>query len=582
MPLRTLVRLLTFLRPYKWSVAVTALAAIGLMACTITLPYLTRRVIDDVLNGQQQDALLPLVIAVLVVGVIRALLALMRRIMAGRVSLSVEFDLRDMVFAHLQRLSFGYFDRMPVGQLMSRATSDLQTVRFFLGYGLIFLFMHLFTLVFVTVVLLLINVPLTILALLMGPALAWVAVRSSRRSHAVLVDVQQKVADVTQTAEESIAGIRVVKAFGQEQAQSERFSIRASAAFDRSMDAARLQSFYTSLMGFVPILGVAVVIAAGGVMTINGALSLGEFVQFYLYLMLLAYPFRSIGMLVGTAQRATASGQRVFEILDTEPAITEVAHPTPLPAGGGGHVQVEGATFGYDPERPVLHDLTLDIPAGRVVAIIGPTGSGKSTLTQLIPRFYDPQKGRVLLDGVDVRDARLDELRRAVGMVGQEPFLFSDTVRANIAFGNPEATDAEVEQAARLAQADTFIRGLPDGYDTVVGERGFTLSGGQRQRIAIARAFLVDPRVLVLDEATASVDASTEREISRALQQVMRGRTTIIIAHRLSTISLADEIVLVDHGRVAARGTHEDLMQTSALYREIHDQGLARPDELVA
>ena len=552
------------------------------MACTITLPYLTRRVIDDVLNGQQQDALLPLVIAVIVVGVVRALLALMRRIMAGSVSLSVEFDLRDLVFAHLQRLSFGYFDRMPVGQLMSRATSDLQTVRFFLGYGLVFLFMHVFTLVFVTVVLLLINVPLTILALLMGPALALVAVRSSKRTHPVLVDVQQKEADVTQTAEESIAGIRVVKAFGQEVAQADRFSVRASAQFTRSMDAAKMQSFYQSLMGFLPVIGVAVVIAAGGVLTINGVLTLGEFVQFYLYLSLLVFPFRSIGMLVGNAQRAVASGQRVFEILDTEPEISEPAHPVPLPAHGGGAVLIDDVTFGYDPERPVLHDVTLDIPAGRVVAIIGATGSGKSTITQLIPRFYDPQKGTVLLDGVDVKDAALDDVRRAVGMVGQEPFLFSDTVRANIAFGRPEATDEEVTLAARRAQADTFIRALPEGYDTVVGERGFTLSGGQRQRIAIARAFLVDPRVLVLDEATASVDASTEREISRALQQVMEGRTTIIIAHRLSTISLADEIVLVADGRIADRGTHDELFTRSALYREIHDQGLARPDELVA
>ena len=579
--LRTLLRLLTFLRPYKWSVVVTAFSALALMACTITLPYLTRRVIDDVLNGQQEDALLPLVLIVIVVGVIRALFAVMRRMLAGHVSLAVEFDLRDRVFAHLQQLSFGYFDRMPVGQLMSRATSDLQTVRFFLGYGLIFLFMHAFTLVFVTVVLLFINVPLTLLALLMGPALVLVAARASKRSHPVLVDVQQKVADVTQMAEESLAGIRVVKAFGQETAQDERFGLRAQAAFTRSMDAARLQSFYQSLMGFLPVLGVSVVIAVGGVMTINGVLTLGEFVQFYLYLAILTWPFRSIGMLIGSAQRAAASGQRVFEILDTEPQVPEPAHPVPLPAGGG-HVRLEGVTFGYEPDRPVLRDLDLDIPAGRTVAIIGRTGSGKSTITQLIPRFYDPQQGRVEVDGADVRDVALDDIRRTVGMVTQDPFLFSDTVRANICFGRPEATDAEVERAARMAQADTFIRALPEGYDTVVGERGFTLSGGQRQRVAIARAILVDPRILVLDEATASVDASTEREISRALANVMEGRTTIIIAHRLSTISLADEIVLIDDGRVAARGEHEALYAESPLYREIHDQGLARPDELVA
>lgn len=579
--MRTLFRLLTFLRPYRWPVIATAFAALGLMACTITLPYLTRRVIDDVLNGRQQDALLPIVLAVATVGFVRAGFAVVRRYMAGHVSLGVEFDLRDRLFAHLQRLSFAYFDRMPVGQLMSRATSDLQTVRFFLGYGLIFLFMHAFTLVLITVVLLLINVPLTLLSLLMGPALVIVATRSSHRSHPVLVDVQQKVGDVTQTAEESIAGIRVVKAFGQEVAQSDRFSMRATAAFDRSMDAAKLQSFYQSLMGFLPVLGVAVVIAVGGVMTINGTLTLGSFVQFYLYLAILTWPFRSIGMLIGNAQRASASGQRVFEVLDTAPEVTEAPDATPLPSGGG-HVHLEGVRFGYDPDRPILDGLDLDIPAGRTIAIIGATGSGKSTLTQLIPRYYDPQAGRVLLDGADVRDLVLNDLRRAIGMVGQEPFLFSDTVRANIAFGRPDATDEEVAQAARLAQAEAFIVALPEGYDTVVGERGFTLSGGQRQRLAIARALIVDPRVLVLDEATASVDASTEREISAALRSVMRGRTTIIIAHRLSTISLADEIVVLDGARVAARGTHEMLYVTNALYRDIYDQGLARPTELVA
>lgn len=551
------------------------------MACTITLPYLTRRVIDDVLNGQQEDALLPLVAIVIAVGVIRALFAVIRRILAGHVSLAVEFDLRDRVFSHLQRLSFGYFDRMPVGQLMSRATSDLQTIRFFLGYGLIFLFMHAFTLVFITVVLLLINVPLTLLALLMGPALVLVAARSSRRSHPVLVDVQQKVADVTQMAEESIAGIRVVKAFGQEVAQGDRFSVRATDAFARSMDAARLQSFYQSLMGFLPTLGVSVVILAGGIMTIDGALTLGEFVQFYLYLAILTWPFRSIGMLIGSAQRAVASGQRVFEILDTVPALAEPARPIPLPAGAG-HVRLEGVTFGYDPRAPVLHDLDLDIPAGRTVALIGPTGSGKTTITALIPRFYDPQRGVVRVDGADVRDLAMDDIRMAVGMVTQDPFLFSDTVRANIAFGRPDATDDEVRSAAQMARADAFIRSLPDGYETVVGERGLTLSGGQRQRLAIARAILVDPRVLVLDEATASVDATTEREISRALRAVMAGRTTIIIAHRMSTISLADEVVLIDRGRVAARGSHDELYSGSALYREIHDRGLARPDEIVA
>jgi ATP-binding cassette subfamily B protein len=551
------------------------------MACSITLPYLTGRVIDDVLRGGDRDVLVPLVLAVAGVGLLRFGLAVARRVASGTVSLAVEFDLRDRVFRHLQRLSFSYFDRNSVGQLMSRATSDLQTVRFFLGYGLVFLVMHAATLVLVTAIMLSIHAPLALLALAMGPALLAVAARYSRRSHPVLVDVQQKVGDVTQMAEESTVGIRVVKAFGREPEQAARFGVTARRAFDRSMDANRLQSFYQPLMGFLPMVGLGVVLAVGGSITIDGGLTLGQFVQFYLYLSMLVWPFRSIGTLIGSAQRAVASGQRIFEVLDAAPEVRERQEARPLPPGGG-EVRLEGVRFGYDPERPVLDGLDLVVPAGRTVALIGGTGSGKTTLTQLIPRFYDVQRGRVLLDGVDVRDLRLDDLRRAVGVVSQEPFLFSASIRENIAYGVPKALDEDVRAAARMAQAEGFVNALPDGFDTVVGERGFTLSGGQRQRIAIARAILTDPRVLILDEATASVDASTEREIQGALRAAMAGRTTFIVAHRASTIALADEVVVLGDGAVAARGTHEDLHATSDLYREIHDSGLARPELLVS
>jgi ATP-binding cassette subfamily B protein len=551
------------------------------MACSITLPYLTGRVIDDVLRGGDRDVLVPLVLAVAGVGLLRFGLAVARRVASGTVSLGVEFDLRDRVFRHLQRLSFSYFDRNSVGQLMSRATSDLQTVRFFLGYGLVFLVMHAATLVLVTAIMLSIHAPLALLALAMGPALLAVAARYSRRSHPVLVDVQQKVGDVTQMAEESTVGIRVVKAFGREPEQAARFGVTARRAFDRSMDANRLQSFYQPLMGFLPMVGLGVVLAVGGSITIDRGLTLGQFVQFYLYLSMLVWPFRSIGTLIGSAQRAVASGQRIFEVLDAVPEVRERPDVRPLPPGGG-EVRLEGVRFGYDPERPVLDGLDLFVPAGRTVALIGGTGSGKTTLTQLIPRFYDVQRGRVLLDGVDVRDLRLDDLRRAVGVVSQEPFLFSASIRENIAYGVPKALDEDVRAAARMAQAEGFVNALPEGFDTVVGERGFTLSGGQRQRIAIARAILTDPRVLILDEATASVDASTEREIQGALRAAMAGRTTFIVAHRASTIALADEVVVLGDGAVAARGTHEDLHATSELYREIHDSGLARPELLVS
>jgi len=306
---------------------------------------------------------------------------------------------------------------------------------------------------------------------------------------------------------------------------------------------------------------------------VHGSLTIGQFVAFNLYVVMLIMPLRMLGMWIGQAQRATASGERIFEVMDEPEEINERPGAQPLPEGDG-RIDFERASFEYSPGRPVLQDIELDVPAGRTVALIGHTGSGKTTLTSLVARFYDVSSGRVAVDGVDVRDVTLTSLRGAIGLISQDPFLFSDTVRANIAFGVADATDEEVEAAARAAQAHEFIERLPDGYDTVIGERGITLSGGQRQRVAIARALLVDPRILILDDATASVDATTEAKIRTGLRGAMEGRTTLIIAHRLSTIALADEIVVLDSGRIAGRGTHDELLRTSDVYREIYEHGL--------
>jgi len=549
----------------------------GLMVCTLTLPYITRLVIDDVIQKGERDKLAPLILWTLLIIGLRFVFNYCRRIWAGRISLGVEYDLRDAVFAHIQRLSFAFFDRMPIGQLMSRATNDLQVVRFFLGYGIVFMFMNTVQLILITVVLFWINAGLAAVALLVGPALLVVATRYSRRSAPVRLDVQQKAGEVAQAAEESVVGIRVIKAFGREEYRTDQFSDVSYRAFRRNVDAARLESFYAPLLSFLPIIGLAVVLAYGGTLVIRHDLSLGAFVQFYLYLALLMGPFRIIGTLVGNAQRAVAGGQRIFEIMDAVPDVKEPAHPIALPAGPG-EVRFEHVRFAYTPGRDVLRGIDLVVPGGATIALIGTTGAGKSTLTELIPRYYEVTGGRVLVDGTDVRDIALNDLRRQIGVVSQEPFLFSASVGENIAYGRPDATDEEVRAAARQARADAFIEALPNAYDTIVGERGYTLSGGQRQRIAIARAIITDPRILILDEATASVDASTEREIQDALRAVMAGRTTIIIAHRLSTIRLADELIVLDEGMIAARGRHAELYAQSALYRDIHDSGLARPD----
>ncbi len=570
---RTFVRLLGFLRPYRVSLAVSSLLAIGSQVAGILVPVLTGIVIDE-LSDEPDTRLLALeIVAIVGLGLVRGALMLGRRLISGRQALAVEYDLRDELYGHFLRLSFGFYDRSQTGQLMSRATIDLQSVRFFLGYGLIFFAQHVVTIVVVTAVLFVYSWQLALVALAITPVIVLVAYRYSKVSHPVLRDVQQKLAEVAIVAEESIAGVHVVKSFSQEERREADFAEAADAVFDRTLAANRQRALYVPLLTFLPLLAQAAVLLVAGRMVVSGSLSIGDFFAFNLLLAMLVMPLRMLGMWVGQAQRATAAGERIFELLDEPEEIADSPDARRLPPGPG-TVAFEGVAFGYDPDRPVLEDVDLEIAAGRTVALIGRTGSGKTTLAALVPRFYEVTAGRVLVDGLDVRDLERRSLRREIGVISQDPFLFSASIRDNIAFGMPDAPQDAVEAAARAAQAHDFILELPHGYDTVVGERGITLSGGQRQRIAIARALLIDPRILVLDDATASVDATTEARIRAGLREVMRGRTTIIIAHRLSTIALADEIVVLEHGRVAARGTQADLLEESPLFREIHEHGL--------
>ena len=571
---RTFVRLLAFLRPYRVSLAVSSVLAIGSQVAGILVPVLIGVVIDELYGDQDTTVLMWWIGAIVALGLVRGALMLGRRLLSGRQALAVEYDMRDELYAHFLRLSFGFYDRSQTGQLMSRATIDLQSVRFFLGYGLIFFAQHVVTIVVVSAVLFIYSWQLALVSLAITPAIVLIAQRYSRVSHPVLRDVQAKLADVSTVAEESIVGVHVVKSFSQEERRGEQFSRAADSVFERTLAANRQRALYVPLLSFLPLIAQAAVLLMAGRMVVDGAMSTGDFFTFFLLLAMLVMPLRMLGMWVGQAQRATAAGERIFEVLDEPEEISDRAGAQPLPPGPG-HVRFEGVDFGYELGRLVLEDVDLEIPAGRTLALIGRTGSGKTTLAALVPRFYEVTSGRVLVDGADVRDVQRRSLRREIGVISQDPFLFSASVRDNIAFGLPDAPHEAVEAAARAAQAHDFIvDDLPHGYETVIGERGITLSGGQRQRIAIARALLIDPRILVLDDATASVDATTEARIRAGLREVMRGRTTIIIAHRLSTIALADEIAVLENGRILARGTQAELLAESALFQEIHEHGL--------
>ncbi len=567
----TFRRLLGFLRPYRRPVIASLVLASAAMGMTVAIPALVGEAVDAIQTGDRPE-LLPLVLVILGAGVLRLGLTVSRRLIAGKVSLGVELDLRNVFYRHLQVLELGFFDSQQTGQLMSRATVDLQSIRFFLGYGLIFITQNALTILLASAVMFAIKPWLALLALIPVPFVIATATRYNRRSRPALQEVQQRLAELTADAEEGVTGIRIVKAFAREQHQIGRFRRAVGRLFDQNMYSTRLRAFYNPLLGFLPNIGLALVLLVGGQQVIDNQLSLGEFSAFYLYLMMLTFPMRMLGIALGMAQRAIASGNRLFEVLDREPRITSVPDAPPLPEGPG-RVEIERASLAYNGGEAALEDVDLTVEPGRTVALVGPTGSGKTSLVALLARLYDASRGAVLIDGVDVREVDVASLRSEIAFVADESFLFSATVAENIAYARPEASREEIETAARRAQADSFIGELPDGYDTVVGERGLTLSGGQRQRVAIARALLADPRILILDDATSSVDAQTEAAITEGLREVMAGRTTFIVAHRLSTISLAEEIVVMDAGRIVDRGTHDELLERCPLYAELAEKG---------
>ncbi len=560
------------LRVERRAVVLGALYGLVWTAAKVTVPLLATRAIDHGIIADDSGALLTYSLMLLGVGVVQGACTGLRRYTAIGAAARIETDLRQRLFAHLQRLHFAFHDRAQTGQLMSRANTDLQQIQFFLVF-IPLAIANTLTVVAVAVVLLLINPLLALLALFALPFVNLAAKRFSASIHPVVNDLQQELAELGTVVEESVAGIRVVKGFGAEPVQARRLRKEADDVFDTSMLAARIRSLWLPALDFLPAVGLVMVLWFGGHQVLDGNLTIGELVAFNAYVLMLVWPLRMTGMLIAQAQRSRAAAERVDEILATDPLVVDAPGAVALPAGGG-ELRFDSVVFSYGGTSgatgpDVLDGFDLHVRAGEAVAVVGATGSGKTTVARLIPRFYDVTSGSVSIDGVDVRRLRLHDLRRAVGIVFEDTFLFSATIRENIAFADPDASMDAVERAARLAGAHDFVVRLPEAYDTVIGEHGFSLSGGQRQRVAIARAILADPRVLILDDATSSVDPTKEHEIRAALAEVMAGRTTIVIAHRPATIALADRVGVLAGGRVVAEGTHDDLLATSPRYREI-------------
>jgi ATP-binding cassette subfamily B protein len=555
----------------------------------ISVPAMAGAAIDNGIAKSDYRVAAFWTVGILLAGAVQAVCTGGRRYAAFGLAWRVETDMRMRLVAHLQRLHFAFHDQAQTGQLMAHANTDIQQV------NNVILLIPLtiassIQMVGVVIILVIASPGLALFALGALPFLNIAAARFNRRMFPVGLELQQELSELSGVVEESVTGIRVVKGFGAERLQKSRLSTEVDSVYDRSMDQARLRSHFMPLIDFLPQLGLVGILWYGGHQVLNGNLSVGDIVAANLYVLMLIWPLRMLGMLVGQLPRSAAAAGRIDDVLQTDPAIDHdtSSHVARLPDGPG-RVMFEHVTFAYGHGNPVLRSLDLDIHGGEAVALVGATASGKTTVARLIPRFYDVGSGHVRIDGADVRDTRLRDVRRAVGIVFEDTFLFSDSVRNNIAFADPDAPTESVVRAAKLAGADEFVKELPDGYDTVIGEHGYSLSGGQRQRIAIARAVLADPRVLILDDATSSVDPTKEHEIRAALAEVMHGRTTIIIAHRPATIALADRVVLLDEGRVVADGSHDVLLQTSERYRDVlaraaleDDAGVVDDEEPIA
>ena len=572
-----LLRCFRRLRPYWRPVAGAYLALLAINALALVIPQFVRWVVDQGIRYQNTPLLGWSVLALLGLTLIKGVLTFKQGQWTETASQGVAYDLRNAIHRKLAELSFSYHDRTETGQLLSRAVEDVERIRFLTGRAFLRLTEGTVLLLGTAGVLIWMNPRLALLALGTMPFLAQRALYFGRRFRPLSLAIQQQLAVLTTRLEQNLRGARVVKAFAQEEAEIARFDRENGRWFDLAARAARLQASNVPLMDLIANAGTVFIIWYGGHLVVQGQLTLGELVAFSTYLAQLVQPVRRLGMITPAIAIAAAAGERIFEILDTESKVQDAPDAVPLPPVRG-HVRFENVSFAYFGRHQVLRGITFEVLPGQAVALLGATGSGKSTIINLILRFYDPTEGRITIDGHDIRHVTLNSLRNEIGIVLQETTLFAATVRENLAFGRPDASQSEIVEAARAAQAHGFIMAMPDGYDTPVGERGITLSGGQKQRIAIARALLKDPRILILDDATSSVDAETEHLIQIALERLMQGRTSFVIAQRLSTVRMAAMILVLDKGRVVARGTHEELLRASGLYADIYYRQL-RPQE---
>ena len=578
--MKTLLRVLPYFKPYAWLMAAGYVAVIGNAFFNLAVPRLIGVAVDD--GVARQDASTLIVVSVLIVAssALRGLCAFGQNYLGESAAQGGSYQLRRALYAHIQQLSFSFHDQAQTGDLLTRSMSDVEQLKNFTGRGLLMIFNLVLLVVGVAVALLWMNWKLALLSLVILPLLYWRAASFSRAMRPMFRAVQDQVAVVATLVQDNAAGARVVKAFGQEQREIERFDAANEQLYQRYFESTRLQSFNTPLLNFIANGATVVMLWVGGVLVIGGQLTIGELVAFYAYLLQIVGPVRQGGFLMSMASRAAASAERVMEVLDTPIDVSSPPDAVELEQIRG-EVELQDVSCEYHPGRAVLEHMSFQARPGQTIALVGATGSGKTTVANLIPRFYDVTSGRVLIDGHDVRDVDLGSLRRQIGIVMQETTLFSGTIRENIAFGKSDATDEDIEWAARSARADEFIARLPSGLDTRVGERGVSLSGGQKQRVAIARALLMDPRILILDEFTSAVDAATEGLIRAALVDLMRGRTTFVIAHRLSTVRAADVILVLQNGRLVDSGTHDELLESSEVYRQIHASQLAEPEEVV-